>query len=221
MVVYRQPSREDLARNLSAVHHSAHHKARKEKGRLVTTHAARGILDSSMFVSAVVEYVDSVHAESVTRAMNVVNEFAGPLDAPAGEIGGWARPHLENISNTLLGLMMPQGQQSVTGRHFAESRDRYRAVFQQRVDNALRGFEVGFIGGRSIRPAASRSIPDLLQLRPGIWGMSLDLKEALDVGWMVAAADTPLTRQRSGARNSVDGSTRWPTTISPLRRQRS
>jgi hypothetical protein len=92
--MYDRPTKGDLDRNLSAVLHAAHHKARREKARLAATYASRGTLDSSMFVSAVVECVDKSHVESIQQAMDVLREFGGRMNVPAREIATWAKPHL-------------------------------------------------------------------------------------------------------------------------------
>lgn len=150
MVDYRQPSRQDLERNLSAALHSAHQRASDERTKLVFSYNSKGTLDSTMFVSAVEHCIDGIHVEAVTEAMNVLNEFSSRLDAPSSEIASWAEPHLGSVTDALVGLMMPQGQQSVA-RYFSAAREHYRPLFNQRVDKALRDFEVGFINGRSIR----------------------------------------------------------------------
>jgi hypothetical protein len=180
MVVFQQPQQGDLTRNLSIVLHAAHRKARQERGKLVAQCASKGTLDSSMFISAIVESVEAIHARAVEQAMNVVNEFAGPLNVPVDQVTTWARPHLENISNTLVGMMMPQGGGggNVMASHFAAARTQYQAVFQQRVDTALRDFEVGFIGGKSVwQTATEKKTAELLQVKPTLWGMGIDLKE--------------------------------------------
>jgi hypothetical protein len=178
MVVFQQPHQGDLARNLSVVLHAAHRKAREERGKLVAQHANLGTLDSSMFISAIVGCVERIHAEAVVQAMNVVNEFAGPLNVPVDQITNWARPHFENISSTLLGVMMPQGEASMMVSHFTTARSQHQAIFQQRVDIALRDFEVGFIAGKSVRPITTeKKTAELLQVKPTLWGMGIDLKE--------------------------------------------
>lgn len=65
----------------------------------------------------------------------------------------WARPHLENLSNAVLGGIPPNGfpddHQRITRQ--------YQAVFQQRVDGTLREVEIGFVRGAgfSTDPAMS------------------------------------------------------------------
>ena len=58
--------------------------------------------------------------------------------APA-EVVDWARPHLENMNNSILGVVPPNG--------FPQDHQRlmnqYRAVFQQRIDIMLRNAEIG------------------------------------------------------------------------------
>jgi hypothetical protein len=55
----------------------------------------------------------------------------------------WARPHLENLGNTLLGEIPPNGFPADHQRIVAQ----YRAAFQQRLDGVLRDVEIGFLKG--------------------------------------------------------------------------
>jgi hypothetical protein len=65
------------------------------------------------------------------------------MQRPPAEITGWARPHLENLGNTLLGSIPPNGfphdHQRIVGQ--------YRAVFKQRLEGVLRDVEIGFLKG--------------------------------------------------------------------------
>jgi hypothetical protein len=178
--MYELPTKGDLDRNLSNIMHAAHHKARSERARLTSEFAARGMGSSTSLIGSVVGCLDKIHAESIERAMHVVREFSGRMKLAPKEITSWARPHLENLGNTVLGQIpvagFPNEQQRV--------RTQYALVFQQRLDGALRDIEIGFIKGRSIGPTElDRPIPstqqpkEIVSLKPGAWGMSIDLKE--------------------------------------------
>jgi hypothetical protein len=110
--------------------------------------------------------------------MLVVLDFAKRLEVSPKQITPWARPHLDNLGNTLLAQIPPAGfpveQQRI--------RAQYQLVFQQRLDGALRDIEIGFIEGRSLTATDSNrptlSLPkELISLKPGLWGVSIDLKE--------------------------------------------
>jgi hypothetical protein len=181
-MMYEQPTKQDLDRNLSAVLHAARHRARDEKGRLVALHASRGTLESSMFVSDIVQCADKAHIESVQQAMNILHEFGGRMNVPAHEIVASVKPHLDNIATTLLlGTISPQGPaHSMVLDAMQRARVQYEAVFKQRIEGALRDFEIGFIDGRDIRPGASPArapTKEIISLKPGWLGFSIDLKE--------------------------------------------
>jgi hypothetical protein len=65
------------------------------------------------------------------------------MERPPTEIIGWARPHLENLGDSLLGVVppndLPQDHQRFTHQ--------YRAVFQQRLEGMLRDVEIGLVKG--------------------------------------------------------------------------
>jgi hypothetical protein len=79
----------------------------------------------------------------MTQATAILLDFIERIDRPPAEIVGWARPHLENLGNSLLGVVppndLPQDHQRLTHQ--------YRAVFQQRLDGVLRDVEIGFVKG--------------------------------------------------------------------------
>jgi hypothetical protein len=179
ITTYELPTKGDLDRNLSVIFHAAHHKARAECGRLKSDFAARGMsLKSISLIDGVVRSVDTIQREALRQAMLVVLDFAKRLEVAPKQITPWARPHLDNLGNTLLAQIPPAGfpveQQRI--------RAQYQLVFQQRLDGALRDIEIGFIEGRSLTATDSNrptlSLPkELISLKPGLWGVSIDLKE--------------------------------------------
>lgn len=179
--MYELPTKGDLDRNLSMIMHSAHHMARAERNRLTTEFAARGMGLSTSLIGAVMGSLDKIHAESIEQAMHIVREFVGRMQpVTSKQIAVWVRPHLENLGNVVLGQLHPAGFPVEHQRVLAQ----YTPVFQQRLDGALRDIEIGFIKGRSIAPmepsGLAPSAPqtkEIFSLKPGAWGMSVDLKE--------------------------------------------
>ncbi|ULO25089.1 hypothetical protein [Methylocystis sp. SB2] len=151
--MYDAPTKGDLDRNLSRIMHAAHHKAQAERARLTSEAAARGLASSGVLISSVVECVDKIHAESIEEAMRIIRDFASRMNVPPKEITPWARPHLENLANTVLGEIpsagFPQIQQQM--------RSQYTLVFQHRLDGALRDIEIGFIGGRAVMTESQKN----------------------------------------------------------------
>jgi hypothetical protein len=179
--MYEFPTKADLDRNLSIILHAAHHKARAECASLKCDFAARGMsLKSTSLIGGVVGSVDPIHKEALAQAMRIVLNVAERMQVAPKQIIPWARPHLENLGNTLLAQIPPAGFPAEQQRIMAQ----YRLVFQQRLDGALRDIEIGFIEGRSLAPTDSdRPVPsppsskELVSLKPGLWGVSIHLKE--------------------------------------------
>jgi hypothetical protein len=144
--LYAHPVKADLDRNLSTLFHAANHKARDENNRLITEFAGRGMERSTSLISAVMRSLDTIHQEAFATAMPVLCDFAKRMQWPVAEIATLARPHLENLSNSLLAgvpqASFPDEWQRVQAQ--------YALVFKQRLDGALRDLEIGFIGGRSV-----------------------------------------------------------------------
>jgi hypothetical protein len=102
-------------------------------------------------------------------------------------LAGTARPRLNGFATFLLVSVPPTSfvQQVQRFRH------QYTHVFQQRLDGALRDIQIGSIGGRKIvLPAGVSAAPapepaalrDALSLKPGLWGMNIDLMKLW--GWL-------------------------------------
>jgi hypothetical protein len=178
MATYNQPEREDFDRNLSFVVHSAQKKARKTKMRLTFDFNSRGTLLSSMYISAVVECIDTVHEEALAEAMNRLYEFGEPLQVSASELVIWARPHLNKLMNILLGTIEEGAPQLLKPEYQLSQRvTQYHAVFVQRTEAALRDYEVGFIAGKNVRPNSSSTPKEVFFLKPSFQGIGMDLKE--------------------------------------------
>jgi hypothetical protein len=145
--MYEVPTKGDLDRNLSMVMHSAHHKARAECGRLKSEFAARGLVLSTALISAAVVSLNKIHSGSIDEAMHVIRDFVERMQVSPQQIAAWARPHLENLGNVVLGRLPPAGHPQEHQRIRAQ----YALVFQQRLDGALRDIEIGFIRGKSMQ----------------------------------------------------------------------
>jgi hypothetical protein len=74
-------------------------------------------------------------------AVPLLLDFIGRLQETPAEVMSWARPHLDNLGNSLLGVIPPNGFPTDHKRVVAQ----YQAVFQQRL--VLRDAELGFVKG--------------------------------------------------------------------------
>jgi hypothetical protein len=90
-------------RNLSTILHTAHQKARAELGRLASEFAARGMARSTSFIGAAIGTLDTIHKDAIGQAIPVLRDLAERMQASATEIAALARPHLENLGNSVLG----------------------------------------------------------------------------------------------------------------------
>ena len=79
----------------------------------------------------------------MTQATTILFDFIGRMQLPPIEITAWARPHLENLGNSLLGVVPPNGFPD----DYERIRNRYTAVFTQRLNGVLRNVEIGFTKG--------------------------------------------------------------------------
>ncbi len=196
--MYEQPTKGDLDRNLSTIFHSAHQKARAERGRLTSEFAARGMATSTSLIGAMIGVLDTIHKDAIGQAMPLLRDFAERMQIPAIEITALARPHLENLGSSVLGQLPPAGFPEEHQRIRAQ----YTAVFQQRLDGALRDFEIGFISGRNIGVQAKGD--DSIAPPPSTWTnsggdvsdqvvrMMADRQRRFIAATQSGAAETPL-----------------------------
>jgi len=185
--MYELPTKGDLDRNLWKIIHSARRKARAECARLRVDQAARGMsLNNISILNAAVGIIDPIHEDALAQAMPVVSDFVERMQVAPKQIIAWARYPLENLGLMLLTQIPQAGFPTEHQRVSAQ----YRLVFQQRLDGSLRDIEIGFIGGRALtsmavgRPAVS-SPKELVSLKPGLWGCSIDLRELVNRGMIL------------------------------------
>lgn len=148
--MYATPTKADIDRNLSVISHEARHQAIEKKGQLTSELAARGLALSGSLIKTVISSFDSIHRQALDRAASVLRDFTERMEMPPPEIAQIARPHLQNMGNSILGELpsagSPKAQQQV--------RSQYQAVFEQRLEDMLRDFEIGFANGRNVASVA-------------------------------------------------------------------
>jgi hypothetical protein len=62
---------------------------------------------SNRFVVTAVKAADDLHKDAMTQANGILLDFIERMERPPAEVVGWARPHLENLGNSLLGVVPP------------------------------------------------------------------------------------------------------------------
>jgi hypothetical protein len=150
--MFEKPIKDDLDRALSLLMHESRHKLMEECNRIKSEAVKAGALQGSRVVVMAVKAADDLHKVAMTQAAAILLDFVERMERPPTDIVEWARPHLENISNSLLGVVppnnFPQDHQRLTHQ--------YGAVFQQRVDGVLRDVEIGYVKGQGFAGSTAK-----------------------------------------------------------------
>jgi uncharacterized protein (TIGR02391 family) len=141
--MFERPTKGDLDRSLSLLMHEAHHKVMDESNRIKADAIKAGALQSNRVIVAIAKSADEIQQQAMEQAKPMLLDFIERMQHAPVEITNWARPHLENLGNTVLGSIPPNGFPADHRRIV----NQYRAVFQQRLDNVLRDVEIGFVKG--------------------------------------------------------------------------
>jgi hypothetical protein len=139
-MTFEPPTKGDIDRALSNLMHENRHKLLEECNRIKSEAAKVGALQGNRVIVSAVEAADHLHKDAMTEATRILFAFIERTERPPIEIVGWARPHLENLGNSLLGVVPPNG---FPDEHQRLSRQ-YRAHFSQRLDGVLRDVEIGY-----------------------------------------------------------------------------
>jgi hypothetical protein len=67
-----------------------------------------GALNGNRVIVTIAEAAEEQHQDAMKQAASILLEFTR-MGLPPTEITGWARPHLENLGNVLLGGIPPNG----------------------------------------------------------------------------------------------------------------
>jgi hypothetical protein len=174
----RTPTIFDFQRNLDTIIHRGEREARAEAARLRSEFAAKGMGQSGPLISEVIKRADQIHADTLKCAMDLIVEFSRDSSPIAG-LGTTTRQRFESFSVMLVGTVPPAGRPDVA----QQIRHQYAAVFQQRLEGALRDIEIGFVDGRRLQhvipdAGAPATLGDVVILRPTFMGMGIDLQKA-------------------------------------------
>lgn len=176
---FRPPTVFDFQRNLDAIIHSGEREARTGAVRTQSQFAAKGLGMSGPLIGAVTGSIDKLHGDILERAMKLTHEFtSGSSQLSPTDLAETSRSRFESFATMLLSTVPPAGSPQVAQR----VRDQYAAVFQQRLDGALRDIEIGFVGGSRLTTTpdirATTKLSDAVILKPTFMGMGLDLPKA-------------------------------------------
>ena len=141
--MFERPIKGDIDRSLSVMMHDARHRLMIEKNRIMAEALQAGALQSNRVIVTIASFADQIHDAAMEQASPLLLDFIERLQLAPAEMTSWARPHLENLGNTLLGEIPPNGFPADHQRIVAQ----YRTVFHQRLDGVLRDVEIGFVKG--------------------------------------------------------------------------
>jgi Predicted pPIWI-associating nuclease len=120
--------------------HEARQRLMIEQNRIKGEAAQAGALHSNRVIVTVAKIADEIHKVSIDRAKALMLQFVQRMQVPPPDITEIARPLLEDLGNNLLGVISPNNFPADHKRIVSQ----YGAVFQQRVEGALRDTEIGF-----------------------------------------------------------------------------
>jgi hypothetical protein len=142
-MAFQLPTKGDLDRGLSLLMHDARHKLMIEKNRIIAEASMAGASGGNRVIVSVASFADQIHDASMKQATPMLLDYIERIKLPPAEITEWVRPHLENLGNSLIGLIPPNGFPADHKRIVTQ----YQAVFKQRLDGVLRDVEIGFVKG--------------------------------------------------------------------------
>ena len=154
--IFEPPVKGDLDRGLSLLMHEHRHKLMDQINKIKAEAIKAGSLRSNRLIVTCAKAADVLHQEAMHQASAMLFDFIERMRLPPAEVIAWARPHLENLGNSLLGLVPPNG--------FPEDHQRvwrqYEAVFAQRLNGVLRDVEIGFAKGAGFARAEKMESTD-------------------------------------------------------------
>jgi hypothetical protein len=154
LLMFEQPAKRDIDAALSILMHETRRHVQDAKNRITSEAIKHGAFQSNRVIVAVADDADKAHKASIEQAKKILLDFIERMQLPARQITDWARPHLENLSNSVIGVIPPNGFPNDHQRIVRQ----YTAVFQQRVDLALRDVEIGYVKGAGF--AARTAMPE-------------------------------------------------------------
>jgi hypothetical protein len=123
--------------------HENRHKLMDACNRIKSDARKVDALQGNRVIVTGVKVADDLHKDATNEASAILLDFIERMGRPPAEVVGWARPHLENTGNSLLGVVppnnFPQDHQHLTRQ--------YRAVFQQRWMACCAMLKSAWLGG--------------------------------------------------------------------------
>jgi hypothetical protein len=153
--LYQTPTSADFQRILLRIVHNEYDLALSEERQIQAQHAAKGLGQSGSVVVAVTARLDELHAKATDNAMCLISDFIVRTQRAQPELSELARAELEKLTTKLIEQIPPL---SLNPQATQQLKTKYNEKFQTRIDEALRGIEIGFIGGRDVSVQQAQNI---------------------------------------------------------------
>lgn len=154
--MFERPTKNDLDTALSMLMHQSRHKLMDAANRLKSDAIENNALQSNGVVVSAIRAADDIHKAAMEDANVMLLDFIERMQRAPSEIVRWARPHLENLNNSVLAVVPPN--------NFPQDHHRltlhYQAVFKQRLDIMLRNVEIGHQRGAGFARAEKMENPE-------------------------------------------------------------
>jgi hypothetical protein len=145
--MFEKPNKGDVISILSAVGNNARQQADAERTKVERTFHAGGAGSNAGVVNYVARAVDEVHINYLKEAMSILASYLGQVDATPREMTEWAKPELEKIADMVIGEITSHYHSDLA----KDARRNGKDVFHQRIDHALREFQLGRVNGKVIK----------------------------------------------------------------------
>jgi hypothetical protein len=78
-----------------------------EVNRIKSDAITNGSLGGNRVVVTAIKAADDVHKVAMDQAQPILLDFIERMERAQAEVVAWARPHLENLNNSVLGVVPP------------------------------------------------------------------------------------------------------------------
>src|SRR5437879_2417281 len=99
--MFERPTKNDLDTALSMLMHESRHKIMEDVNRIKSDAIKAGALNGDRVVVTAITAADDVHKKAMDQAHTILLDFIERMERAPTEIVGWARPHLENLNNSV------------------------------------------------------------------------------------------------------------------------
>lgn len=141
--MFEQPTKSDIDRALSTLVHEAQRELAVRRNEILSEATKVGALGSSRLIVTMLQEADAIHKKVLERGIVTLQNFMQRMDIDTSVITEWARPHLKDIGNELIGTIPLSGFPDECRGLVIQ----YEAQFDERLVGALRDTAIGLVKG--------------------------------------------------------------------------